>query len=266
LTRLGRRTSFLAVAGEARKTVVSARIIEYPAEAATNESSIFMQPAEEQRSRPELGGIIWGIALNAIIPVVLYKLSKHYLSASEFTALIIATTFPLGKSIFDFTRRGQVDPISVVVLLGIAFNGVVLLLGGSPPLLLIRESLFTGAFGVLCFVSLLLPRPLMFYFGRHFMAGSDLERQTRFNAAWKLREVRFSHRLITAVWGCVFVGELILRIILVYHLSTSKVLIFSPILIGSLTVVTMIWTFSYGNRVRRRASAQLNQIRSPDAD
>jgi hypothetical protein len=62
------------------------------------------------------------------------------------------------------------------------------------------------------------------------------------------------------------VGELILRIVLVYHLSTSKVLIFSPILIGSLTVVTMIWTFNYGHRVRRRASAQLNQVRSSDVD
>jgi hypothetical protein len=225
-----------------------------------------MQPAEEQRSRPELGGMIWGIAVSAIIPVVLYKLSKRFLSSSEFTALIIATTFPLGKSIFDFTRRGKIDPISVVVLLGIAFNGVVLLFGGSPRLLLIRESLFTGAFGVMCFVSLLLSRPLMFYFGRHFMAGSDPDRQTRFNAAWNLPEVRFSHRLITAVWGCVFVGELILRIILVYHLSTSKVLIISPILIGSLTVVAMIWTFSYGHRVRRRASAQLSQGRSPNVD
>ena len=225
-----------------------------------------MQPAEEQSSRPKIGGMIWGIALNAIIPVVLYKLSKRFLSVSEFRALIIATTFPLGKSIFDFTRRGQIDPISVVVLLGIAFNGVLLLFGGSPRLLLIRESLFTGAFGGLCFVSLLLPRPLMFYFGRHFMAGSDPERQTRFNAAWKLPEVRFSHRLITAVWGCVFVGELILRIILVYHLSTSRVLIFSPILIGSLTVVMMIWTFSYGHRVRRRASARLSQGRRPHVD
>ena len=225
-----------------------------------------MQPAEEQRSRPALGGIIWGIVLNAIIPVVLYRLSRHYLSFSEFTALILATTFPLGKSIFDFARRGHVDPISIVVLLGIAFNGVALLFGGSPHLLLIRESLFTGAFGVACFVSLLLPRPLMFYFGRHFMAKSDEQRRTRFDAAWKLPEVRFSHRLITAVWGCVFVGELILRIVLVYHLSTSKVLIFSAILIGSLTVVTMIWTFNYGHRVRRRASAQLNQVRSSDVD
>jgi hypothetical protein len=142
-----------------------------------------------QESGPPLGSIVWDIALNALIPVVLYKLSKRYVSPSEVTALIFATAFPLGKSIFDLVRRGQVDPVSIVVLLGIAANGVALLFGGSPRLLLVRE--FTGAFGFACFVSLLLPRPMMFYFGRYFMAGADAERQTRFNSAWQLSSVRF---------------------------------------------------------------------------
>ena len=53
-------------------------------------------------------------------------------------------------------------------------------------------------------------------------------------------------------------GELILRIVLIYHVSASTVLIVSPILIGVLTIVTMIWALSYGHRVRLRALAQLN--------
>ena len=178
---------------------------------------------------------------------------------------MVATTFPLGKSIFDLVRRRQVDPISLVVLLGIGADGIALLFGGSPRLLLVRESLFTGAFGVACFVSLLLPRPIMFYFGRHFMAGADPQRQAKFNAAWQLPEVRFSHRLITSVWGCAFVGELILRIILIYNAPAATVLVVSPLLVGTLTVVTMVWAFSYGHRVRLRALAQLNQISAPDA-
>jgi hypothetical protein len=221
------------------------------------------QASDVQVSRPPLGGAVWDIVLNAIIPVILYKLSKRYLSPSELTALLIATTFPIGKSIFDLARRGQVDPISIVVLLGIATDCVALLFGGSARLLLVRESLFTGAFGVACFVSLLLPRPMMFYFGRHFIAGTDPQRQARFNSAWQLPQVRFAHRLITIVWGCAFVGELILRIILIYHASAATVLIVSPILLGTLTIVTMIWAFSYGRRVRLRALAQLGQDASP---
>jgi hypothetical protein len=217
-----------------------------------------------EASRPPLGGAVWDIVLNALIPVLLYKLSKRLVSPSELTALLIATTFPLGKSIFDLVRRGQLDPISIVVLLGIATNCVALLFGGSARLLLVRESLFTGAFGVACFVSLLLPRPMMFYFGRHFIAGVDPVRQARFNSAWQLPEVRFAHRLITAVWGCAFVGELIVRIILIYNASAATVLVLSPVLLGTLTVVTMIWAFSYGHRVRLRALAQLARVPIPE--
>jgi hypothetical protein len=219
-----------------------------------------MQKVDVEGARPPLGAAVWDIALNAVVPVVLYKLSKHYLSPSELTALLIATTFPVGKSIFDLFRRGQVDPVSIVVLLGIAANGLALFFGGSPRLLLVRESMFTGAFGLACFFSLLLPRPMMFYFARHFIAGADPARQARFNAGWQLREVRFCHRLITTVWGCVFVGELILRIVLIYHASTATVLIVSPALLGTLTIAAMIWAFSYGRRVRLRALSQLDQI------
>src|SRR6516225_5943507 len=209
-------------------------------------------------ARPPIGNIAWGIILNAVFPVILYKLSKRYYSPSELTALVVAATFPLGKSAFDLVRRRQLDPISILVLLGIVTDGVALSFGGSPRLLLVRESMFTGAFGLACFASLLLPRPMMFYFNRYFVAGTDPQRQARFNAAWQLREVRFCHRLITIVWGCVFVGELILRIILIYTLPAAIVLVVSPVLIGVLTIATMIWAFRYGHRVRVRAMAQLS--------
>lgn len=163
----------------------------------------------------------------------------------------------------DLVRRGQVDPVSIMVLLGIAADGVALLFGGSVRLLLVRESLFTGAFGFACFISLLFPRPIMFYFARYFMAGTDPQRLARFNAAWQLPEVRFCHRLVTSVWGSAFVGELILRIILIYNTSPAMVLVISPILLGTLTIVTMVWAFSYGHRVRLRAMAEHNQVLSP---
>jgi hypothetical protein len=224
-----------------------------------------MQNADEQMSGPPVSGIVWDIVLNASVPVILYKLSKRYVSPSEFRALLIASTFPLGKSVFDLIRRGQVDPVSILVLLGIAADGVALLFGGSVRILLVRESLFTGAFGLACFISLLFPRPMMFYFGRYFMAGSDPPRQARFNAAWQLPEVRFCHRLITTVWGSAFMGELSLRIILIYNTFPAMVLVISPILLGTPTTITMVWAFSYGRRVRLRAMAELDKLLTASA-
>lgn len=213
-----------------------------------------------QINRPPVGNIVWGIVLNAVFPVILYKLSKRYYSPSEFTALVVAALFPIGKSGFELIYHRQLDPISILVLLGIVADSVALLFGGSPRLLLVRESLITGVFGLACFFSLLLPRPMMFYFARYFIAGTDPARQARFNASWQFPEVRFCHRLITTVWGCAFVGELVVRIILICNLPAAAVLIVSPILIGVLTIGTMVWAFAYGHRVRVRALARFEQL------
>lgn len=58
---------------------------------------------------------------------------------------------------------------------------------------------------------------------------------------------------------CVFVGELLIRVVLIYTLSAALVLILSPLMIGTPTIVTMIWAFSYGHRVRLQALQQLAQ-------
>lgn len=205
-------------------------------------------------------GFLLDIALNAMVPLVLYRLSKRFISPSEFTALAIATTFPLGKSAFDFARHRKLDPISVIVLLAIAANGIAILFGGSPRLLLVRESLFTGAFGVACLGSLVLPRPLMFYIGEHFLAGGDPLKRRRYQASWKLPEVRFTARLITSVWGAVFVGEFVIHLVLIFRLPAAWVLVISPILLGSLTVITIIWTFRYAKRARERALPKVDEL------
>ena len=81
---------------------------------------------------------------------------------------------------------------------------------------------------------------MMFYFSRYFVAGTDRQRQDRFNSAWQFPEVPFCHRLITTVWACVFVGELFVRLALIHRLPAALVLVISPILLGVLTIGTMI--------------------------
>ena len=166
----------------------------------------------------------------------------------------MATTFPLGKSVFDVAKRRRLDPVSVIVLLGIGASAIALLAGGSPRLLLLRESLFTAVFGLTCLISLLLPRPMMFYFGRHFMAGDDPVKRRRYAASWALPEVRFTSRLITGVWGGVYLGEFAIRVALIFLVPVTWVLVISPMLLGSLTLLTILWTFRYTKRARERAA------------
>lgn len=199
-----------------------------------------------------LSGILWSMALNAAVPATLYVVSKRYISPSEYTALVLATLFPVGVSLWGLARQRQLDPIAAIVLLGIVTDIAAVSLGGNPKLLLIRESFATGAIGAACFASLLLPRPLMFYFGRYFMAGNDALKRHRYDNSWGLPAVRRGNRLVTLVWGTVFTGELALRVVLVYTLPAAAVLVLSPLILGVLTVGAIVWSLAYAGRLRAR--------------
>lgn len=126
--------------------------------------------------------LLWDIALNAAIPAALFFSAKHFISPSELTALFWAASFPLLKSAYDLTKRRELNPVALLILLGLVASVIAVLFGEDPQLLLIRESFLTGAFGLACLISLILPRPIMFYFGRHLMAGRDPQRRDTFNA------------------------------------------------------------------------------------
>lgn len=199
--------------------------------------------------------LLWDIGLNATIPAALYFFAKHFISPSELAALLWATSFPLLKSAYDLRKRRELDPIALLILLGLLASVIAVLFGGDPHILLIRESFFTGAFGLACLISLIMPRPIMFYFGRYFMAGRDTQRRDTFNARWQDPAVRRAHRLVTVTWGLVYVGEFVLRIALVYRLPAPVVLAISPFSTGLVTVGTIVWTFWYAYRVRNRIDA-----------
>ena len=205
-------------------------------------------------SRRVVRGLLISIVLNAVIPVVLYHLAKRYLSATEVTALSVAAVFPLGVSLLDLSRTRTLDPVALLSLMSIAVSIIAVALGGSTKLLLIRESFFTGLFGLACFVSLVLPRPIMFYFGRHFTAGRDPASIAEFDGGWQRLEFRHVTRLITVVWGVASLGEFLVRIGLVYTLPAAVVLVVSPIIMGGLLIATIVWTFAYIRRMRARAA------------
>lgn len=195
--------------------------------------------------------LLRSVILNAVIPYILYILAKKYFSASELEALSIASLFPIFDSIFSFIKNRSFDLIAVITLLSIVVSIIAIFLGGSPKLLLIRESFFTGALGIICFISLLLPRPLMFYFGRQILAGSNKTKITAFNARWEYPHVRFFFRLITAVWGVAFLGDFILRAVFVYAFPSAVVLLISPFVSAGITIGTIMWSLTYAHHAMK---------------
>ena len=128
-------------------------------------------------------------------------------------------------------------------------------LGGDVKILLIRESFLTGALGIAFFVSLFLPRPLMFYFGRQFSAGDDPAKLAAFNALWAIPGARRVFQRMTVVWCVVYCGEFLLRVVMVYTLPIAVVIVVSPIIFGAIIFATFAWTIAYARRSRQRGEA-----------
>lgn len=156
----------------------------------------------------------------------------------------------------EFARTRRVDALSILVLLGIALSIVLMALGGSPRLLLMRESMASGAIGLVFFASLAMRRPLTFYLARATVARKEEGGAARFEAMWDERPaLRRSVRLMTAVWGVGLMGENALRSWLAWHWPVERFLVVSPFIGYGIYGALTLWTFLYRKKMQRRAAA-----------
>lgn len=194
-----------------------------------------------------------GILIDGFSPFIIYMLCKHFLPVSDTFALSVGALVPAIRTISSLIRERHINIVSTMTLIGIVGSMAAVLIGGSPQLLLIRESFVGGLMGVAFLVSLLFRRPLVFLFAQHMRAGNDPVERKAFDARWEAPRQRFAFRLMSVVWGLVLLGELALRIVLVLTLPIPVVLGISTILFPAILLSMIAWTLFY----LRRASANV---------
>lgn len=192
------------------------------------------------------------IIVNAVLPIVIYWALKTYTGSSDFVALVASGVPSLIDSIIGVIRRKRIDLLAGIVLFGIITSLVTMALGGSPKVYLIRESFFTAAFGVAYLVSLFFPRPLAFYFARHFATGNNPENIRWFDSLWQYQQFRHTMRVVTIVWGIGFLFEAALRTYLVMVLSIEQFLFISPFVLYGIIGALVVWMFLYSRQGRKR--------------
>jgi len=210
--------------------------------------------AIEPPAGPTIRTVLPTLIVSAVLPYVTYQLLTHYVpSMSTVMALAISASFPAAHSLLGIIRRRTLDIVGVIVLIGIGVSIVATLVGGDPKILLIRESFVTGALGLVALGSFFGERPFIFYLARQMSAGQDPSLVARFDALWQRPRGRRTFRVLTAVWGTVWLAEFGLRIAMVEMLSIPTVLAVSPIVFNAINVGLFAWTFAYARRMRRGA-------------
>jgi intracellular septation protein A len=199
--------------------------------------------------------VILSVGINGLLPLLAYNLLTPHLS--EIEALTLVSLIPLADNLVSFLRHRRLDVFGLFMLAGLLLSLGVVLLGGDQKFILIKESFLTGAIGLVMLASLVLPRPLLFYFAAHFTAGKSQEAQAEFGERWHSSYFRFVMYLMTIVWGLALVAEAAIRIVLVLSLnSTTTFLAVSPLVQYAITGGTIAWTVWYA-RYSSRKVAQL---------
>ncbi|PRX26581.1 hypothetical protein B0G75_11883 [Paraburkholderia sp. BL18I3N2] len=196
-------------------------------------------------------GFVLELAVNFLLPWLAYRLALPHLG--ETGALIASAAPPIVWSLIELARFRRVDALSVLVVAGIVLSVAAMALGGSPRMLLLRESLISGAIGVVFLLSLPMRRPLIFYLARATVAREMEGGAARFEALWQERPALVSAmRLMTLVWGVGLTGETALRAWMALTWPIERFLVVSPFIGYGIYGALTLWTFWYRKTMRGR--------------
>lgn len=191
-----------------------------------------------------LRNLVPALILDFALPPLTYLSLTHYVpSLPSSIALGLGGIFPFTSILLGLIRHKYPDVIGLLILMGLVLSVLGSFLPGDLRLLITRrETLITGADGLVCLLSLFSARPLMYYIVRQLVTGNAPLQRARFND-----QATFSHfhfRLVTLLWGIGWFGQAVLRVILMLTLSPVQLLAISS-LFTSITVAMVVLTLLY---------------------
>jgi hypothetical protein len=193
------------------------------------------------------------LGFNLALPWLAYKLAVPMWG--EFGGLLASALPPLLWSCAELLRHKRIDALSMMVLTGIALSLFALLLGGSPKLLLVRESLISGLIGIVFIMSAPFGKPLVYYLARAMAerqsAVESCENDADFDAWWQEPDSQRMLRGITWGWGIGLTAEALVRGWLAWHWTSERFLALSPFISYSLIGLLLVWTVWYRKRFER---------------
>lgn len=200
--------------------------------------------------------IIISILINAILPLITYKILINHIPSS-IAALIISTTIPIIDNIYHIIKEKKIDIFASLIILGFIVGIISMLFSGSQKLLLIRQSYITAVIGILFLISMFFPKPMIYYLAKKFINSQDKyakNNKSTIDEKCKNLHFRFSMKFLTFIWGICFVLEAVCNISLVFILSVSKYMLISPLVsYGFIGCATFI-TFFYRKKIKSKFS------------
>jgi len=182
------------------------------------------------------------IGLNVLAPIGAYQIATGW-GVAEMQALLMAALFPMANTAWGMIRSRRIDLIGAMSAAAIIVGATASLLLHDPRILLVKESLLTGAVGVACLGSLLTSHPLIALLASHF--GMPREQLT-------VPDAQTAIRRMTAIWGLAFISEASARIVLSFLLEPGVLVTVSPVVAVAVFGPLGLWTVYQKRRSPRQ--------------
>jgi len=193
------------------------------------------------------------IIANLAAPALIYALLRA--PWGEVPALLASSVPPLLWTLVGLVRRGRIDALSMIVLVGIALSLLALAGGGSVRFLQLRERLVTALIGLTFIGSAVIGRPLIGPLARATVARESAEALAAFDANRRGSDLHHTIMVMTWVWGLGLLADFAVSVLLIDTLSVAQYLVAGPI-VGYATMGSLAgWTVLY-RRHRARSAAR----------
>lgn len=206
-------------------------------------------------------------AARTLLPNVLFDvagtISVFLLMAPHFKAtsvipLLAASLVPIAGISLHGVQKRRVDIIGVIVLVGILASIAGAVFGGGQRLLLLRESMSTGAIGLALFISPIFPKPIGYYVIRHFIAAHEDAHGLCFDRLYESYSFRRTLRDLTVFWGALLLFEFGLRAFMAFTLPIPVVVSTSPLILNALMLMGAILSAYWMSRGIRDAMSLMD--------
>jgi hypothetical protein len=183
-----------------------------------------------ERSRPvseirRAGGVIAVLPylLDFIVPLVaFYALTAA--GVSSFWSLTIGGALTGVTSVVNTVRRRRLDGLGLLVIAEIALSLVLIATTRDPRLVLARSSLYLALAGIWVLASAVIRRPVTISTSKGFAAkdnGADGILAVDWLTA-NSEPFMVIHRRLSALWGVMFLGYAVVRVVIIYHTTVAR--------------------------------------------
>jgi intracellular septation protein A len=197
-------------------------------------------------------GLIRMFGLSIVLPLVVIQWQLHR-GAPPLEALGLAAFFPVLEMIIEAIQTKRVGIIALVALIGIASGLGAAYVTGNVAFALLKDSVFTGAFGVVFLGSQLTEKPHIYRLNLD-IAGTKASARAAAEALWERPSARRNMRLMTITWGIGLIAEAVARVIAVVMLPAVTATAVSPVIQVVFFGGLILWTILFSRRAQRAAA------------